>query len=41
MTLKQGRNCGYRAQKGVIIGLYGPKTGSKTAAASSAIAGLN
>jgi hypothetical protein len=29
MTLKQGPNCGYWAQNGVIIGLYGPKTGSK------------
>jgi hypothetical protein len=29
MTQKQGSNWGYRAQNGVIIGLYGPKTGSK------------
>jgi hypothetical protein len=29
MTLKQGPNWGYRAQNWVIIGLYGPKTGSK------------
>jgi hypothetical protein len=29
MTLKQGPNWDYRAQNGVIIGLYGPKTGSK------------
>jgi hypothetical protein len=29
MTLKQGPNCGYWAQNGVIIGLYGPKTGLK------------
>jgi hypothetical protein len=29
MTLKQDLNWGYRDQNGVIIGLYGPKTGPK------------
>jgi hypothetical protein len=29
MTLKQDLNWGYQAQYGVIIGFYGPKTGSK------------
>jgi hypothetical protein len=29
MALKQGPNLGYRLKNGVIVRLYGPKTGSK------------